>query len=192
MSTQPGYRASRRRYGEFPSRDEWIRYLEDYATHHQIEVRFGTEARRVESGKGRWSVETDRGTMDADLVVVATGYDHDPDFPDWPGRESFTGDLCHSADYRSPEPYKGRDVLVVGPGTTGSEIAFLLARGGAARVRVACRTPPNLTARKFLGTSPASRSTISHSGSPTGLVGWSSGSCLVTSAAMDSHVHPRE
>jgi putative flavoprotein involved in K+ transport len=102
---------------------------------------------------GGWSVETDNGTIDAGVVVVATGYDHDPDLPEWPGREGFTGDFCHSSDYRNPEPYHGRDVLVVGPGTTGSEIAFLLSQGGARRVRVACRTPPNLTTRKFLGAS---------------------------------------
>jgi phytoene dehydrogenase-like protein len=34
MSTQPGYRASRRRYREFPSRDAWIRYLEDCPARH--------------------------------------------------------------------------------------------------------------------------------------------------------------
>ena len=44
-------------------------------------------------------------------------------------------------------------MLVVGPGTTGSEVAALLARGGAGRVRVACRTPPNLITRKILGAS---------------------------------------
>jgi len=40
MSTQPGFRASRRRHGEFPSRDAWVQYLEDYAEHHKIDVRF--------------------------------------------------------------------------------------------------------------------------------------------------------
>jgi putative flavoprotein involved in K+ transport len=44
-------------------------------------------------------------------------------------------------------------VLVVGPGTTGSEVAAYLAKGGAGRVRVACRTPPNLVTRKILGSS---------------------------------------
>src|SRR3954452_1129241 len=85
MSTQPGYRATRKRYGEFPSRDEWIRYLEDYSAHHEIDVRFSTEVRRVGLVDGRWVVETDHGDLGARFVVVATGYDHDPDLPDWPG-----------------------------------------------------------------------------------------------------------
>jgi len=151
MSTQPGYRASRRRYGEFPSRDAWIQYLEDYAAHHQIAVRFGAEARRVSAEDGGWRVETRGGALDARFVVVATGHDRDPHLPGWPGHDGFTGELVHSSAYRSPEPYAGRDVLVVGAGTTGSEVACHLSRGGARRVRVACRTPPNLTSRKILG-----------------------------------------
>jgi putative flavoprotein involved in K+ transport len=153
MSTQPGYRAGRRRYGEFPTRDAWIRYLEDYAAHHRLDVRFGTQVRGLESVDGGWRVETDGEDMEARFVIVATGFDHDPDLPDWPGRDGFGGELIHSSAYRSPEPYRGRDVLVVGPGVTGSEVAALLSKGEAGRVRVACRTPPNLTARKVLGVS---------------------------------------
>jgi putative flavoprotein involved in K+ transport len=153
MSTQPGYRATRKRYGEFPSRDQWIEYLENYSEHHKIEVLFGTEVQRVWSEDGGWRLETELEELATRFVVVATGFDHDPDTPDWPGRDGFTGDLIHSAEYRNPEPYRDRDVLVVGPGTTGSEVAYLLARGGAGRVRVACRTPPDLMPRKILGAS---------------------------------------
>lgn len=151
MSTMPGYRASVRRYGEFPSRDEWIRYLEDYATHHDLEVRFGTEVRRVDRPDGAWRVETSDGAVEADAVVIAIGFDHDPHMPAWPGLEGFGGELIHASAYRDPRPYRDKDVLVVGPGVTGSEVAHLLATGGAARVRVACRTPPHIVRRKWLG-----------------------------------------
>lgn len=151
MSGQPGFRATRRRYGEYPTRDAWIAYLEDYAKHHRVEVRFGTEVRRVVLGDNGWILETNRGEMEARYVVVATGFDHAPNMPDWPGRDGFTGELIHSSVYRNPEPYRDRDVLVVGPNTTGSEVANLISRGGARRVRLACRTPPNLVTRKFLG-----------------------------------------
>jgi putative flavoprotein involved in K+ transport len=65
--------------------------------------------------------------------------------------ESFGGDLIHACAYHDPEPYRGKDVLVVGPGVTGSEVAHLIAVGGAARVRVACRTPPHIFRRKWPG-----------------------------------------
>lgn len=151
MSTMPGYRASVRRYGEFPSRDEWIRYLEDYSTHHGLEVRFETEVRRVDCPDDAWRVETDGDTVEADAVVIAIGFDHDPYLPDWPGLEGFGGELIHASAYHDPEPYRGKDVLVVGPGVTGSEVAHLIAAGGAARVRVAVRTPPHIVRRKWLG-----------------------------------------
>jgi putative flavoprotein involved in K+ transport len=153
MSTLPGHRATRRRYGEYPTRESWIAYLEDHARIHGTRIRFGTEARRIDRHGRRWSVETNRGSIDADIVVVATGFDRVPDLPEWPGREEFSGELLHSSAYRRPDPYRDADVLVVGANTTGTEIANLLAKGGAARVRVACRTPPNIITRKFLGVS---------------------------------------
>ena len=151
MSTLPGYRASQRRFGEYPAREDWVRYLQDYTDHHRIDVRFGTAVHKVTASRGGWRVETSDDALQARFVVIATGYDHDPDLPDWPGRQGYPGELIHSSAYRNPRPYRGRDVLVVGPNVTGSEVANQLARGGAARVRVACRTVPNLVARKFFG-----------------------------------------
>jgi putative flavoprotein involved in K+ transport len=151
MSTQPGLRAKIRRYGEFPSRDKWIEYLEEYTAHHALDIRFGTEVRRIDRGDGIWRVETGARALEARAVVVATGFDHDPHTPDWPGREGFEGELIHAATYRDPDPYRGRDVLVAGPGVTGSEVAQLIAAGGGGRVRVAVRTPPRIIRRKWLG-----------------------------------------
>jgi putative flavoprotein involved in K+ transport len=152
MSTLPGYRAKRRRYGEYPTRDSWIGYLEDYARHHGIKPEFGVEVRRVDRLDGGWRVHTSEGERESPVLVVAMGFDHDPHIPDWPGRDSFQGELIHAADYHDPAPYRDRDVLIVGPGNTGSEIAAFLADGGAERVRAAMRTPPNVFPRKWLGT----------------------------------------
>ncbi len=150
MSTQPGYHVGRRAR-HFPSRDAWVDYLERYSGHHRLQIQFDTEARRLEATAGGWRVETSRGPMEAETVVVATGYDHDPKIPDWPGRETFSGELIHSSQFRNPEPYRGRDVLVVGPNVTGTEIACFLAEAGASRVRVATRTPPNIVRRCRFG-----------------------------------------
>lgn len=150
MSTMPGYHVGRR-MRHFPSRDEWIGYLERYAEHHGLRIRFGTEATRIVRHGRRWHVETSDSPLATELVVVATGYDRIPVIPDWPGREAFAGELIHSARFRNTEPYRGRDVLVVGPNVTGSELAFFLSRDGAARVRVAMRTPPNIQRRCRFG-----------------------------------------
>jgi putative flavoprotein involved in K+ transport len=153
MSGQPGLRAKVRRYGEFPSRDKWVQYLEDYAAHHRLDLRFGTEVRRIARADAGWRVETGGDALEAPAAVVATGFDREPYMPEWPGREGFSGELIHASAYQDPGPYRGKDVLVVGPGVTGSEVAHLVATGGAARVRVACRTPPHIVRRKFLGSS---------------------------------------
>lgn len=154
MSTQPGFRATRRRYGKFPTRDRWIQYLEDYTAHHRLDVRFGTEVHSITRSNGTWSVLASEGAFDAPAVVIATGFDHDPFMPDWPGREGFTGELLHSSAYVDPTPFQGKDVLVVGPGVTGSEVSTHLADGGAARVRVSSRTPPHLTRRVWFAGIP--------------------------------------
>jgi cation diffusion facilitator CzcD-associated flavoprotein CzcO len=45
-------------------------------------------------------------------------------------------------------------VLVVGPGSSGMEIAHELAEGGAAKVWLAIRTPPNILLRRGPGGVP--------------------------------------
>jgi cation diffusion facilitator CzcD-associated flavoprotein CzcO len=87
-------------------------------------------------------------------VIVATGYENVPLVPDWSGREDFGGELLHSREYRNPDPYRGRRVLVVGPGCSGMEIAHDLAEGGAERVWLSARTPPNILIREGPGGLP--------------------------------------
>ena len=143
----PGYRIPRR-YGAWVARDDVVRYLEDYTRHHGLAVRTGVQIERLERTAGRWAARSPQGDLDADVVVVATGYNHTPDRPDWPGADSYTGELLHAADYRNAAPYTGRDVLVVGTGNTGAEIAVDLVEGGAARVRLAVRTVPTFVRRQ--------------------------------------------
>jgi putative flavoprotein involved in K+ transport len=150
LSNLPGYRFSAR-HGRWVSRDGVIRYLERYARHHDLDVRTGVEVERLERDGDEWLIETATGRLRARCVVVATGYNRMPVMPEWPGRESFEGELIHGQDYRNPEPYRGRDVLVVGSGNTGAEIAVDLVEGGASRVRMAIRTPPHILLREVNG-----------------------------------------
>jgi len=100
----------------------------------------------------RWAVRLDDGsTLTADHVVLATGYNNIPVEPDWPGLDGFAGEVVPARDYRNGRPYAGRDVLVVGTGNTGMEIATDLADHGATRVWLAVRTPPHILPRSRLG-----------------------------------------
>jgi putative flavoprotein involved in K+ transport len=89
----------------------------------------------------RYLERRDRHTR---FAVLATSHDADPKLPEWPGRERFTGELIHSAAYRNPEPFRGKDVLVVSARNTGSEIAHELAASGDCRVWISMRTPPSV------------------------------------------------
>jgi cation diffusion facilitator CzcD-associated flavoprotein CzcO len=134
--------------GMFPSRDDVVGYLEDYASRNHIEVRSGTIVERVDRDDDRWTLTTSSGELTAAHLIIATGHQHTPLIPAWPGRERFSGRLLHAAEYRNPSDFHGADVLVVGPGCSGMEIAYDLAEGGAGRVRVAIRTQPNIILRQ--------------------------------------------
>ncbi|MGW0536075.1 flavin-containing monooxygenase [Streptomyces sp. NPDC003032] len=153
LSALPGL-AIPRAFGRWVSRDDVVRYLEKYAEHHRLDVVTGVEVNGLErtaDGAG-WLLRATGGReLTGSAVVIATGYNHTPRLPDWPGRDTYSGELLHAADYRRPSPFTGKDVLVVGVGNTGAEIAVDLAEGGAARVRIAVRTAPHIVRRTTAG-----------------------------------------
>ncbi|MEU9475544.1 NAD(P)/FAD-dependent oxidoreductase [Streptomyces sp. NPDC048191] len=153
LSALPGLKIPRK-FGRWVSRDNVVRYLEKYAEHHELEIVTGVEVFRVEPAgeHGDWLLHASGGReLTGSAVVVATGHNHTPHLPDWPGREGYTGELLHAGAYRDAAPYAGRDVLVVGAGNTGAEIAVDLVEGGATRVRLAVRTVPHIVRRSTLG-----------------------------------------
>lgn len=150
LSSQPGFPIPRSA-GRWVRRDEFAGYLQRYAERHRLDVRLGVRAERIERAQDRWRVRCRDRELLARHVVVATGYDAVPKLPDWPGCDSFHGRLIHSAKYRSSTPFRGREVLVVGAGNSGTEIATQLAEDGAARVRLSMRTPINLIPAELLG-----------------------------------------
>lgn len=153
LSSLPGLPMPRS-FGRWVSRDDVVRYLDKYAEHHELEVVTGVEVSRVErtaDGTG-WLLHATGGReLTGSAVVVATGHNHTPRIPDWPGRDTYSGELLHAAEYRNAAPYAGRDVLVVGVGNTGAEIAVDLIEGGASRVRLSVRTAPHIVRRSTAG-----------------------------------------
>lgn len=150
-SSLPGARFPRE-FGQFPTRDQYVGYLRDYAERRRVPVERGIEVTGLTPvDGGGWRLTTGRGERRADSVVVATGAFNRPRHEQWPGRDEFRGALLHAADYRNPAPHRGSDVLVVGAGSTGFEVAHGLAMGGARRVRLSVRTAPNILLRTMGG-----------------------------------------
>ncbi|MFC8425840.1 flavin-containing monooxygenase [Streptomyces sp. NPDC057236] len=171
LSALPGLPMPRR-FGRWVARDDVVRYLEKYAEHHRLEIVTGVEVSRVErtpDGTG-WLLHATGGReLTGAAVVVATGFNHTPRVPDWPGRDTYAGEFLHASEYRHAKPFAGRDVLVVGVGNTGAEIAVDLVEGGASRVRLAVRTPPHIVRRSTAGW-PAQYSGVLVRRLPVGLV----------------------
>jgi cation diffusion facilitator CzcD-associated flavoprotein CzcO len=155
--------------GSWPARDDYIAYLEDVVQRSEIDVRFGVEVERLDRTDDGWRLATTGDSLHTGQVVVATGYDRVPRMPAWPGQDSFAGELLHGSRFRNPAPYRDRDVLVVGAGNTGTEIATRLAAGRAGRVRLSFRTPVNIMPPEFMGVSATLLARMSE-GSPAWVV----------------------
>lgn len=165
LSGLPGM-AIPRSEGNWVSRDGVVRYLEAYTAHHGIDVRTGVTVERIDRDANHWVLRSAQGDVRADAVVVATGYNHTPVMPEVPGIDGFTGELLHASAYRNGGPYAGKDVLVVGPGNTGAEIAVDVTEHGASRVRLAVRRPPYIL-RRAVGPIPTQLSSLLMRRAPT-------------------------
>ncbi|WP_147918846.1 flavin-containing monooxygenase [Ruania zhangjianzhongii] len=139
-----------RAWGQFPTRDQYVSYLHEYAAAHRVQVRTGVRVDRVDAERGGWLLSTGSGPVRARSVVVACGAFHTPRLPDWAMAADFPGKVLHAAAYRRPEAMAGRRVLVVGTGSTGMELAHELA-GAGAQVWLSFRSPPNILMRELHG-----------------------------------------
>ncbi len=140
-----------REYGQFPTRDQYLDYLRRYAADHRIPVETGIEVTGISRSDAGWVLATSAGERRARHVVVATGLFNRPRIPGWATEPGFRGEVLHSSTYQGPADFTDRSVLVVGAGSSGMEIAHQLVKGGAAKVRLAVRTPPNILLREING-----------------------------------------
>ena len=147
-------------YEDFPHHTEMAGYLDSYADAFGLRerIRFGVTVERLEPrADGGWLAALDDGTtLRARAAVVATGHDWCPRQPEYPG--GFDGDVLHAHDYRTPEPFAGRRVLVVGAGQSAAEIAVELS-GRAARTCLSIRSPVHVVPRRLAGTPYDARDT---------------------------------
>ena len=110
-----------------------------------------TRVERIDRHDEGWELQTPACPYASRQVIVATGHDHTPHMPPWPGRDRYTGRLLHAAAYRNADAFRGARVAVAGAGSSGLEIAYDLTEGGAERVWVCARTRPNIMLRQSGG-----------------------------------------
>lgn len=126
----------------YPHHSEMRQYFHDYADHFGLRAHyeFNTRVTEVRPDGDGWLVTTERDGQSLqrrfDGVLIANGTLHTPNRPELPGH--FTGEVMHSADYRSPELFRGKRVLLVGCGNSGADIA-VDAVHHAARIDISLR-----------------------------------------------------
>lgn len=123
----------------YPHRDEVVDYLRGYADRLDADIRTGQRVERVEYDGEGYRVHTAAQTYDASLLIAATGGFGNPWRPSLPGLNSFDGQVLHAGQYRSPEPFRGQRILVVGAGNSAVQIGAELA--GVANVSLVTRAP---------------------------------------------------
>ncbi|MFC8124801.1 flavin-containing monooxygenase [Streptomyces sp. NPDC057302] len=134
----------------YPTRDEVVDYLRDYARRLATEIHTAATVTSVTRQGDAWSVRTGDGrAFTARAVIAATGDYGTPHIPSLPGSQEFAGQVLHAADYRSPHPFDGQRVVVVGGGNSAIQIAAEL--GEAADTTLATRRPIGWTPQRPLG-----------------------------------------
>lgn len=118
-------------YPTFPSGKQFQRYLAGYAEHFGFPIETGVHVRQAQRLPDEWQLDTNRGRYRTAVLVAATGIWGTPYRPPLPGEEAYSGKMLHAQDYKRPNDYRGKRVLVVGCGNTGTEIASALAEHAA-------------------------------------------------------------
>jgi dimethylaniline monooxygenase (N-oxide forming) len=115
---------------DYPSWSEVRAYVEKFVAHAGLRahLRYNTAVESVEpTDSWHWRVRTRTGQTiqedEFDAVAVCSGRIHDPSLPPFPGADRFGDSILHSSSYRGPEAFAGRQVVVVGVGSSGVDLA---------------------------------------------------------------------
>jgi putative flavoprotein involved in K+ transport len=120
----PGFQYSGDDPHGFMRKDEIVRYLEAYAHSFEPPLQEGVVVSRLRAHEsGVFAISTSKGDYLADQVVVATGGYQVETVPRLAERFSPNIVQLHSADYKNPESLPNGDVLVIGSGQSGCQIA---------------------------------------------------------------------
>ena len=107
---------------EYPTRDDTLAYLREYERRYEVPVRRPVHVETVRRDGAELVVRSADEEWRTDAVISATGNWASPYIPSYQRRKLFQGLQVHSAHYRSPEPFAGKRVLIVGGGNSGAQI----------------------------------------------------------------------
>lgn len=145
-------------FPEYPTKKQFINYLESYAKHFEINPRFNecVQSAKYDETNGLWRVETVSNGNEVEYIcrslVVATGENAECVVPDIEGLSKFKGEVIHACDYKSGEGFRGKKVLVVGCGNSGMELSLDLCNHNASP-SIVLRSSVHVLPREVFGKS---------------------------------------
>ncbi|CAL5202669.1 unnamed protein product [Lathyrus oleraceus] len=139
------------------TKDQFLQYIDKYVDHFVIKPRYYrvVESAMYDEVRSKWTIEaknTFEGTLEvyrAKFLVIASGENSEDFIPNVPGLGKFKGEVVHSKNYKSGLKYKSKDVLVVGCGNSGMEIAYDLHNWGA-NTSIVIRNPVHVFTRDMI------------------------------------------
>lgn len=114
-------------HGFKPTRSEALEYYRRAAEHFELPIHLYETVTSVEGEDGNFGVKTDKDEYKAEKVVVASGFYGSANMMGVPGED--LPKVKHY--YDEPHPYAWQDVLVIGAGNSGVDVALECYRSGA-------------------------------------------------------------
>ena len=121
QSSLPGWMMPKSE-NDFPEKQEVLQYLMSYKNRYGIEIQYNVKILKVEKHEGIFTLSSDKDIFRCKTVVSATGSFQKPFIPKVTGRTLYKGQQLHSSEYRNPNLFGGKRVLIVGAGNSGAQI----------------------------------------------------------------------
>jgi len=130
-------------YPNFPSHQQVLAYISAYTQKHQLEgyISLGEKVSQVAFLDHSFTITTNTQTIPAAQLIVSTGRFEVPQLPAIPGMETFPGLVLHSKQYDTPDPFRDKNLLIVGAASSAMDIAAEL-YSQAASVAISVRSLP--------------------------------------------------
>jgi thioredoxin reductase len=122
QSSLPGY-IMPKDDNEYPSKNHVINYLSDYEKRYNLPMERPVSVKDVDFDGEIYFVKSDTGMVfKSKTVIAATGTWKNPYLPNFIGLDKFQGRILHSASYKSPETFEGKNIMIIGAGNSAAQI----------------------------------------------------------------------
>ncbi|XP_020244694.1 indole-3-pyruvate monooxygenase YUCCA2-like isoform X2 [Asparagus officinalis] len=138
----------------YPTREQFISYLESYVDHFSIKHLLGMEVKCAEydSSIGFWRIRVNDLQFITRWLIVATGENSEAVVPEFKGIMDYKGQVLHTSYYKKGDDFRRKKVLVVGCGNSGMEVCLDLCNNQA-QASIVVRDKMHVLPREILGIS---------------------------------------